>query len=86
MPVIIDPADVDAWLDTTAGSEIAQALLRPYPPERMTAYPVSRHVNSPKNDGPECVEPMSERSMAPETRGHTTLVQGGAYWHKVPWR
>ena len=33
MPVILDPADYDAWLN---GSEDeAQALIRPFPAERM---------------------------------------------------
>jgi putative SOS response-associated peptidase YedK len=32
IPVILDPADYDAWLDSSAGKE----LLRPYPSERMT--------------------------------------------------
>jgi putative SOS response-associated peptidase YedK len=36
MPVIIDPADFDVWLDTSAGPEAAQALLKPYP-ARLTS-------------------------------------------------
>jgi putative SOS response-associated peptidase YedK len=27
------------------------SLLRPYPADEMTAYPISTLVNSPKNDG-----------------------------------
>ena len=34
-------------------------LLRPYPSEGMGAYPVSTVVNSPKNDTPECIEPLT---------------------------
>lgn len=29
-------------------------LLAPYPPEDMTAYPVSPIVNNPANDSPAC--------------------------------
>jgi len=50
MPVILDPADYDGWL---VGEEIP---LIPFPPERMTARPVSTHVNNARNEGPTCVE------------------------------
>ena len=32
------------------------SLLRPYPADEMTAYPISTLVNSPKNDVPACIE------------------------------
>jgi putative SOS response-associated peptidase YedK len=32
------------------------SLLRPYPADEMTAYPISTLVNSPKNDGLACIE------------------------------
>ena len=50
MPVILDPRDYQAWL-RQSGTE----LLKPYPAERMEAYPVSTAVNSPKNDTPEYI-------------------------------
>ncbi len=34
------------------------ALLKPYPAEAMTAWPIGARVNSPKNDSPECLEPQ----------------------------
>jgi putative SOS response-associated peptidase YedK len=34
-------------------------LRRPHPSEAMRAYRVSTAVNSPKNDGPECIEPAA---------------------------
>ena len=49
MPVILDPHDYDAWL-TAAGTAIPQALLQPFPAQLMWAYPVSKRINSPKND------------------------------------
>ena len=58
MPVIISPEDYDTWL--TGTPEQALALLKPYPTEAMRAYPVSAKVNSPKNDGPELVDPIDE--------------------------
>jgi putative SOS response-associated peptidase YedK len=58
MPVILPPADYDAWLDPRPHEpRELQALLRPFPGELMEAYAVSRLVNSPANDRPECIEP-----------------------------
>jgi len=31
-------------------------MILPYPERLMEAYPVSRNVNSPSNDGPELIE------------------------------
>ena len=59
MPVILDRADYARWLDPRMNDpESLKAFLRPYPPEKMTAYPVSRLVNSPSNDAPECLAPL----------------------------
>lgn len=56
MPVILDPADYEPWMDPELQDpERLKALLRPYPAERMRAYPVSTRVNNPKNDQPELV-------------------------------
>jgi hypothetical protein len=35
-------------------------LLKPYQSERMTMWPVSPKVNSPKNDSPDLLEPVQE--------------------------
>ena len=58
MPVILDPADYDSWLFGDA-PDVLQHLMRPYPAEPMTSYPVSRFVNSPRNDSPECIAPLA---------------------------
>ena len=60
MPVILDPGNHVRWLDVegTPADEAAE-ILRSYPSERMTAYPVSRMVNSPKNDDPKCIEAVA---------------------------
>ncbi|GAB4152375.1 MAG: SOS response-associated peptidase [Candidatus Promineifilaceae bacterium] len=60
MPVIIAPADYDAWLDPQVQQpEALQALLRPYPAALMTAYPVAPLVNNPFNDTPDCIRPLA---------------------------
>ena len=58
MPVILLPEDYERWLAPELGIEDARALLKPFPAERMQAYPVSKLVNSPKNDVEECVAPV----------------------------
>ncbi len=55
MPVIVQPKDYDRWLDPETGD--VSDLLAPAPVEGWIAYPVSRRVNSPKNDDVKLVEP-----------------------------
>ena len=60
MPVILRPEDYDLWLDADVRSaDLLRPLLRPYPEAMMGAYAVSPFVNSPSNDGPRCVEPVT---------------------------
>lgn len=54
MPVILPEAVWGAWL-AAAEPEAHLALLKPYPDGAMEAYAVSRHVNRPTNDDPECI-------------------------------
>ena len=55
MPLIIDPADYDRWLNA---AEPPADLLQPYPAEEMEARPVSKAVNTPANDEPSLIEPI----------------------------
>lgn len=56
MPVIVPPLARERWIGAGAGGEADLAsLLRRYPADEMEAYPVSRLVNAPKHDGPECI-------------------------------
>ena len=60
MPVILDAADYGTWLDP--GNEDKanlQTLLRPADTSGWTAYPVSRAVNSPRNDSPALLAPAA---------------------------
>jgi putative SOS response-associated peptidase YedK len=55
MPVILAPEGQATWLDPHAPPDALHALLRPYPAEAMTAVPVGTYVNSPRNEGPQCL-------------------------------
>lgn len=59
MPVIVEPEDYDLWLNPEPHPEQGLHLLRPYPAAKMTAYPVSTVVNNPRNDTPECIQPIA---------------------------
>lgn len=59
MPVILDPDVEPVWLDPDLDdTSVLSELLVPYPSELMTAYEVSRIVNSAANDVPECILPI----------------------------
>ena len=65
MPVIL-PADAYAqWLSPDEQpADVLQPLLIPYPGEEMEAYPVSRFVNRPTNDSPECIAPLEANDLS----------------------
>jgi putative SOS response-associated peptidase YedK len=59
MPVILPTTAFKDWLDPEERApESLSKWLLPYPAEQMEAYPVSRMVNSPQNDVPECILPL----------------------------
>jgi putative SOS response-associated peptidase YedK len=59
MPVILPPESYARWLDPAYDRvEGLLPLLVPYPADAMESFPVSTTVNSPKYDGPECLEPV----------------------------
>lgn len=61
MPVILPRDAYPIWLDP-GEQKLNQlsSLLRPYPADEMQAYPVSRLVNSPSNDSPQCIVPAQD--------------------------
>jgi len=59
MPVILKPEDYATWLQAEDVPQSAlQELLRPYASDRMVAYEVSKLVNRPSVDSPECIAPV----------------------------
>ena len=57
MPVILSPENYDLWLEPDFhGQGKLLEMLRPYPAEEMTAYPVNTVVNNPRNEMKEYVE------------------------------
>ncbi len=68
MPVIYDKDMGRQWLEQSFGNwDLELSLvLQPVPSERLEAYEVSTLVNSPENDSPECVRPLSQSRIAKE--------------------
>ncbi|MCW5829971.1 MAG: SOS response-associated peptidase [Deltaproteobacteria bacterium] len=58
MPVILPPSEARKWIDPKTKADDLKPILVPLSADMMQALPVSRIVNDPKNDKPECVEPI----------------------------
>ncbi|WP_087001659.1 SOS response-associated peptidase [Rhizobium sullae] len=53
MPVILHPEEYERWLSPEPDPH---ELMRPFPSELMTMWPIGKAVGSPKNDNPEIIE------------------------------
>ncbi len=64
MPVILDPAHVEIWLDVhTYGRDERLGLLRPAPAGTLSHYEVDKGVGSVKNDGPQLITPVEPQAL-----------------------
>jgi putative SOS response-associated peptidase YedK len=59
MPVILDPADWDTWLNPDTDPATLQKLLVPAPAKDLEVYPISTRVNNVRNDSPELLDPLA---------------------------
>jgi putative SOS response-associated peptidase YedK len=57
MPVILEPKEYDRWLEPGSTERLPVDLLRPFPAERMIAWPVSDRVGNVRNNDPELLVP-----------------------------
>ncbi|HYA30023.1 MAG TPA: SOS response-associated peptidase [Acidobacteriota bacterium] len=61
MPVILHRDDEERWLDCSANPfDKVQSLLKPFPSDLMAAHEVSKRMNNPKYDAPDCSAPVQE--------------------------
>jgi putative SOS response-associated peptidase YedK len=58
MPVVLSPADLDAWLAPDAPLEEILPLLAPAPDDAIRIWPVSSAVSRVGTDGPELLVPI----------------------------
>jgi putative SOS response-associated peptidase YedK len=64
MPVILDQAGREVWLDPRSGVDELAALLTPCPASWLETRPASRLVNDPRREGPELLDPPREADEA----------------------
>jgi len=61
MPVILDPGDVEEWLDhDLAEMEPLEHLLQPADDDAIAIQPVAKSVNNTRHDGPSLIEPIDD--------------------------
>jgi len=53
MPVILEPKDYKRWMEPASVEHLPVDLMRPYPAECMTVWPVSGRVGNVRNNDPE---------------------------------
>lgn len=58
MPVILHRVDDRSWLSPETSPQDLTQLLAAYPADAMEAIQVSTLVNNPRNDMPECMQPV----------------------------
>jgi len=68
MPAMLAPQDERGWLANDLNVEDWIAMLRPYPAGELTAYAVSKRVNSAANDDPSVIEPATDSGDLPGLR------------------
>ena len=72
MPVALRPDDVEAWLSPEARTKLGAPEADDVEP--LEARIVSSLVNSPANDGPECIAPVSESAAATASQASAQLA------------
>ena len=79
MPVILREQDEEDWLNPTLALDAAQALLVPYPAERLMAGPkVSSKVNAATSNSPDLLQPRASELNRPH------LVCCMCMWNVTP--
>jgi putative SOS response-associated peptidase YedK len=66
MPVILEPADYNRWLDPGDPLRPPTDLLCPYPAEKMHAWPVGNRIGNVRNNDPHLLTPAQ-----PEPESHS---------------
>jgi putative SOS response-associated peptidase YedK len=59
MPLILHREDENQWLDcTTNAFDKVRSIVKPFPSELMAAHEISKRINNPKYDAPDCIAPV----------------------------
>jgi putative SOS response-associated peptidase YedK len=82
-PVILEKSMEETWLHGKHLDDITW-MLKPYPAEKMNAYPIASTIRNPMAEGRRLIDPIGERLIA-ETKAENReelRIQGMGY-HKV---
>jgi putative SOS response-associated peptidase YedK len=61
MPAILEESDEDAWLDyENKDFESLNDMIKPFPAKEMKLHPVTKRVNSPRNDDKRLIKPYEK--------------------------
>ncbi|MEO7359552.1 MAG: SOS response-associated peptidase, partial [Gemmatimonadaceae bacterium] len=60
MPLLIDEADCERWLDPHTSANDIQSFMVPRSSDDLHSYRVSSWVNSPAHDDARCIEPLPD--------------------------
>lgn len=67
MPFVLDRTTEQMWLDNTVTDyEVLRDSITPYPEDGLEYFPVSRRVNSTRNNDPELVVPLKGFHKGPQ--------------------
>lgn len=64
-PVILEPENEKKWLNPNTGLDDILGLLKPYPAEKMNAYPITPEIKDVNKNKKELIQPVGER-LTPE--------------------
>lgn len=63
MPVILDQQDQELWLSNDLSDAELLSILKPYPSEKMHCFPVSKAVNSTRNQSASFLVPFEDKQQ-----------------------
>jgi len=63
MPIILGTENWEKWLgEEAADDNVLKAMLKPFPSERMTAWPIGKAIGDVKNDTADLIERAAEQA------------------------
>jgi putative SOS response-associated peptidase YedK len=60
-PVILTPDEEQNWIDPSLPLGEVTSMLKPFPAERLNAYPISPDIKNPRLNGSHLLEPVGQR-------------------------
>lgn len=74
-PVVLSRSDERRWINQNSDLSTITALLKPYPAEKMNAYPVSSRIKPPKANDAKLLRPAGERLLTETEQSLKTNIE-----------